>query len=143
MRFLIVSVFTIVLAATVAAQRADVGGAATPSKLTSVLADLAQSVAQESGPAPAPGAAATTALLADKLPRSVQDAIESRRLRLDANNGVQVYILMSAVTDDTVRQLTDAGVTIEITDAARRRVQARVPIGRLQAVAQLPIVDAI
>ncbi len=143
MRFLIVSVFTTLLAATVAAQRADVGGADTPSKLTTVLADLAQSVAQEGGGVPAPGAAATTALLADKLPRSVQDAIESRRLRLDANNGVQVYILMSAVIDDTVRQLTDAGVTIEITDAARRRVQARVPIGRLQAVAQLPIVDLI
>ena len=34
-------------------------------------------------------------------------------------------------------------MTIEISDAARRRVQARVPVSRLQAVAQLPIVDAI
>ena len=45
--------------------------------------------------------------------------MQSRRLRIDANNEVQVYILMSAVTDETVGQLTDAGVTIEIRDAAR------------------------
>ena len=42
--------------------------------------------------------------------------MQSRRLRIDANNEVQVYILMSAVTDETVRQLTDAGATIEIRD---------------------------
>ena len=60
------------------------------------------------------------------------------------NNAVQVYILMSAVTDDTVRQLTDAGVTIEIRDAARRRVQARVPVvAALARVAQLAVVDAV
>ena len=70
-------------------------------------------------------------------PRSVHDALQSRRLRIDANNEVQVYILMGAVTDDTVRQLTDAGVTIEIRDAARRRVQAHLPVSRLTAVAQL------
>ena len=53
---------------------------------------------------------------------SVSDAMRSRRLRIDANNEVQVYILMSAVTDETVRQLTDAGVTIEI---QRRRAPPR------------------
>ena len=36
-----------------------------------------------------------------------------------------------------MRQLTDAGVTIEIADAARRRVQAHLPVSRLTAVAQL------
>ena len=56
---------------------------------------------------------------------------------------MQVYILLSAVTDATVAQLTAAGVTIEIRDAARRRVQARLPVSRLDAVAQLGIVDAI
>src|SRR5262249_29261477 len=56
---------------------------------------------------------------------------------------VQVYILLSSVTDETVRQLTDAGVTIEIRDEARRRVQARLPTMRLDAVAQLAVVDAI
>ena len=39
---------------------------------------------------------------ADSAPTSVQNAIRSRRLRIDANNEVQVYILMCAVTDETV-----------------------------------------
>jgi hypothetical protein len=56
---------------------------------------------------------------------------------------VQVYILMSAVTDERIRQLTAAGVTIEISDGGRRRVQARIPATRLQAVAALPFVDFI
>ena len=51
---------------------------------------------------------------------------------LNDANEVQVYILMSAVTADRVDQLTAAGVTIEIEDAARRRVQARVPASRLR-----------
>jgi len=45
---------------------------------------------------------------------------------------VQVYILLSAVTDETVRQLTDAGATIEIRDAASARVAgARFRFARL------------
>ena len=50
---------------------------------------------------------------------------------------------MSSLSDDDVSQLTGAGATIEIRDAARRRVQARVPVSRLQAVAQLSVVDAV
>src|SRR5258708_862812 len=126
------------LAATLAALAATVTSAqqtdpvAANSKLTTVLADLVKS----SGSA--------TALSAESArPDSVNAALRSRRLRIDANNDVQVYILMSAVTDATVRQLTDAGVTIEIIDAARRRVQAHVPVSRLTAVAQLAVVDAI
>ena len=88
-------------------------------------------------------AGSLTTLSADTLPRSVRDAIQSRRLRFDANNEVQVYILLSAVDDNTIQQLTDLGVTIEIRDAARRRVQAHLPVARLQAVAQLAVVDAI
>jgi hypothetical protein len=99
-------------------------------KLTTVLADLAR-------------AGAFTTQSVDSAPRSVQDAIRTRRLRIDANNEVQVYILLAGVTDETVRELVNAGVTIEIRDPARRRVQARVPITRLQAVADLAIVDAI
>jgi len=79
----------------------------------------------------------------ESMPQSVQDAMRSRRLRIDANNEVQVYILLSAVTDDTVKQLTDAGVTIEIRDPDRRRVQAHLPIAKLNSVAQLAIVDSI
>jgi hypothetical protein len=124
MRLLIVSLF-IALAVTVTAQPSA------NAKLTTVLADLVQQTGS------------LTTLSADTLPVSVRDAIQSRRLRFDANNEVQVYILLSAVDDNTIRQLTDLGVTIEIRDAARRRVQAHLPVARLQAVAQLAVVDAI
>jgi len=126
MRSLFVCLFALSLALDAGAQS---------SKLTTVLADLVRASTTAGG--------AQTALSADAMPRSVQDAIRSRRLRIDGNNNVQVYILMSSVTDETVRQLTDAGVTIEIRDEARRRVQARVPVSRLNAVAELAVVDAI
>jgi len=119
-----------VLAATINAQQPDV--AAANSKLTTVLADLVAAQGDS-----------TTQLAESSRPSSVQNAMRSRRLRIDANNEVQVYILMSAVTDDSVNQLTAAGVTIEIRDAARRRVQAHLPVSRLTAVAQLAVVDAI
>jgi hypothetical protein len=141
MRGFIVSSF-VLMAVTAAAQRPDVGGSATTSKLATVLADLIQAVPQDSGPL-TPQRAETRTLSLDALPRSVQDAVQNRRLRFGTNNDVQVYILLSAVTDETVRQLTDAGAIIEIRDAARRRVQARVPVARLQSVAQLASVDAI
>ena len=113
------------------AQQADV---ATPTgKLTTVLADLVK------GPSGSNALATTEAAR----PTSVRDAIQTGRLRLDANNEVQVYILMGSVTDDTLRQLTDAGVTIEISDVARRRVQAHMPVSSLAVVAQLAAVDAI
>ena len=131
-----------VLTATTNAQQTDT--VATGGKLTTVLGDLARSVTQESGAVAAQRATASATLTTDMLKAtSVRDALQSRRLRLNANNEVQVYILMSAVTDDTVLQLTDAGVTIEITDAARRRVQAHLSPSRLNAVAQLAVVDMI
>src|SRR6185295_7414700 len=139
MRLLLASLFAL-LAATAAAQRSEVPGPA--SKVTTVLADLLQSVPQETGRLTPERSGATLPAL-DALPRSVQDAARSRRLRFGTNNDVQVYILLTAVTDATVRQLTDAGATIEIRDEARRRVQARVPVTRLQSVAQLESVDAI
>ena len=36
-----------------------------------------------------------------------------------------------------------AGATIEIEDARARRIQARVPVGRLEALSQLPAVNAV
>jgi hypothetical protein len=125
MRSLFVCLFALSVAASAGAQS---------SKLTSVLADLVRANARAGG---------TTTLSVDAMPRSVQDAMQSRRLRSEANNEVQVYILLSSVTDDTVQQLVAAGVTIELRDEARRRVQAHLPVARLDAVAQLAIVDAI
>ncbi|HJZ70105.1 MAG TPA: hypothetical protein VKE51_00115, partial [Vicinamibacterales bacterium] len=125
MRSLFVCLFSLSLTATAAAQS---------SKLTGVLADLVRA---------APPAGSQTALSLESMPASVQDAIRGRRLRIDANNEVQVYILMSAVTDETVKQLTDAGVTIEIRDPQHHRVQAHLPVSRLNSVAQLDVVDSI
>lgn len=138
-RFLIATVLAL-LAATAAVRRT--GAQSQPGKLTSVLADLVQ--ATERGQlAATPGASLTSAQSIDALPHSVRDAMGSGWLRVDDNSAVQVYVLLSAVNDDAVGQLTAAGATIEIVDVQRRRVQARVPVSRLQSVAQLPIVDAI
>ena len=56
--------------------------------------------------------------------------------------GCNIEFLLASLNDDDVHQLTAAGVIIETRDAGRRRVQARVPVSRLQAVAELPVVDA-
>ena len=113
------------------AQQADV--AAPGGKLTTVLADLAN--ASSGLNALTVGDAAS--------PPSVRDAIQGRRLRIDSDNQVQVYILMRVVTDDTVREVTDAGATIELRDDNRRRVQAHLPVSALRRVAQLAVVDTI
>ena len=119
------------------------GGVAPSAKLTTLLADLAQAVAQDSAHAAASGLSARTTPGTDQLPASVRDAIRGRRLRMNASNEVQVYVLMDAVTEANLQQLAAVGVTVEITDAARRRVQARVPTTRLQAVAALPFVTFV
>src|SRR5262245_5035700 len=103
-----------------------------PSKLTTALEALAGAVPQDDGGSRAQNVAPARLPMAS-MPKSVQDAVETRRLRLNDANEVQVYILMPAVTDDRIAQLTAAGVTIEIPDAARRRVQARIPASRLRA----------
>jgi len=113
------------------------------SKLTSVLATLAGAVLQDDGRITVQRIAPGPRLAMDALPERVQDAIRGRRLRLNDANEIQVYILMSAVTDERVAQLTAAGVTIEIPDTGRRRVQARVPASRLRLIASLPFVDYI
>src|SRR5204863_3423937 len=88
-------------------------------------------------------AASSAPLAVETLPKSVRDAIGGRRLRIDADNHAQVYVLMQAVTEENLRRLAAAGAQIEIADAARRRVQARVPVARLEAIAALPFVDFV
>ena len=95
------------------------------SKLTTVLADLVRSGSQQTSAVA--GSSST--------PSSVRDAIQARRLRIDSNNEVQVYILMSAVTDDGGAAHCGRRHD-EIRDAARRRVQAH-RSSLLTAVAQL------
>jgi len=125
--------------AVLAAAQLPAGTPDPASKLATVLADLAQAVPQDRG-------RFVTARLStsiDGLPKSVVDATRGRTLRMDDANQVQVYILVSSVTDDVVAQLMAAGAVIEVRDPGQRRVQARVPASRLLAVAQLPAVDEI
>ncbi|MBI3402017.1 MAG: choice-of-anchor D domain-containing protein [Acidobacteria bacterium] len=131
------------------AHRIDVAAQSQAGKLATVLADLVQALPQAAAaPAPAAGGAggggaAASAVSYDAFPPSVQDAIRGRWLRIDQNNAAQLSVLVSEVSDAVVGQLTAAGATIEIRDAARRRVQARVPLDRIQAVAALSSVDEI
>ena len=116
-------------------------GSPATSKLTTVLAELARAVPQEVGPGTGPKAAAEP-LSPEVLPKPVRDAMHGRLLRINSRNEVQVYIVM-AVTDASLRGLRSSGVIIEITDAAHQRVQARIPVSRLQAVADLPFVNFV
>ena len=113
------------------------------SKLTSVLAALARAVPQDDGRATAQRVSPAPRLSVAALPQPVQDAMQGRRLRLNDANEIQVYILMSPINDERLAQLTAAGVAIEIPDAGRRRVQARIPMSRLRMVASLRFVDFI
>src|SRR6266568_2951279 len=113
-------------------------------KLTTLLDDLARAVPQQRGAiplgarvAPPPGFAIET------LPKPVRDAALGRMLRINRDAEVQVYIHLAEVTDDNLRELRAAGVSIEITDAQRGIVQARVPVTRLGAVADLPFVQLV
>jgi hypothetical protein len=130
-----------VLIAALALHQTAVAGQGRHAKLSTVLADLAGSVAQEQGRVAAQGGGRSLSL--DAVSPSVQDAVRGGWLRIDQQGAVQVYVLVSEVNDQTLAQLTSAGATIEIADAARRRVQARVPASRLDAVAALTAVDAV
>jgi len=112
-------------------------------KLTTVLQTLASAVPQDDASAVAQSRTASARITRETLPKPVRDAMATNRLRMNDANEVQVYILMSAVNDERLAQLRAAGATIEIPDAARRRVQARVPATRLKSVADLPFVDFV
>lgn len=139
----IIYAFLLALTATVVSLHAQGTGSAASQKLTTVLADLAGSVAQDDGRVSAARAGTPAPLSVDALPKAVQDAVQSRRLRLNDRAEAQVYILLSSASDEHLAQLRSNGVTIEIADTPRRRVQARVPVSRLQAIAGLPFVDFI
>ncbi len=116
------------------------GGQRGSPKLATLLADLAQVVPQDRGDGPA-GPARPVSVAG--LPASLQDATASGVLRVDEANQVQVYVLMSEVTDAGLRQLEAAGATVEIVDAGGRRVQARVAASRLERLAALPLVTFV
>ena len=141
------SIYGFVAAAALAAVTplaAQIPSADDPSlKLTSVLAELAQTVAQDDGRLAAERVVPGPRLSVSALPERVQDALQGGRMRLNDVNEVQVYVLMSQVSDERLAQLRAAGVTIELVDTDRRRVQARIPASRLRMIASLPFVDFI
>jgi hypothetical protein len=140
-----IPILAVTLAAILLAPHAEqtVLGQADLSKLSSVLADLSGAVTQQTEAVAPSGATQLLAVNLDAMPKSVQDAVQGRRLRMNANGEVQVYVLMSAWTSDNQDALVAAGATIEIVDAPRRRVQAHVPVSRLRAIAALPFVTFV
>src|SRR5262245_16233604 len=105
-------------------------------KLSTILSDLVGAVPQDRDGDPPPPVAVP--LSVEGRPAAVRDAANTRQLRIDAQQRVQVYILVREVTDDVRGRLEAAGATIEIASAEDRRVQARVPASRLARVAALP-----
>ncbi|HEV2351830.1 MAG TPA: S8 family serine peptidase [Terriglobia bacterium] len=124
-------------------QRSDTRTPMGPSKLTTVLADLSRSIPQELGPVSLTSDQRAAEFNPRAMPKSALDAVRGHLLRLNSNAEVQVYILMSAVTDENLRVLKANGVTIEISAPAQHRVQARVPVTRLQIVGALPFVNFV
>ena len=140
MRRVVVWAIVSVVMAAIAARSLPVAGQSGQSKLTTVLADLARSAAQDPSALAPLRTTGAKPVAVETLPPSVQDAVHGGWLQINARDEVQVYILVNALTDDTVNALTAAGVTIELQDGARRRVQARIPVSRLHVVAGLPII---
>jgi hypothetical protein len=61
-------------------------------------------------------------------------------MRINKDAEVQVYILVTEVTEQNLRDLQNAGVRIELQDKRQRIVQARIPVTRLEEVGALPFV---
>jgi subtilisin family serine protease len=129
----------LVVALLLALSTAQLGTQRASPKLATLLADLALSVPQDRGG----GAGVARPLSVAALPASLQDATANGLVRLDETSQVQVYVLMTEVTDAGLRQVEAAGATIEIVDNDGRRVQARVPASRLERLAALPVVTFV
>ncbi len=78
-----------------------------------------------------------------KLPKSVRDAVDAGTMRINDKGEVQVYIVVTDVSKQVLNELQTNGATIELTDNRRKIVQARVPVTRLSAIAELPSVCSV
>ncbi len=113
-------------------------------RLVTQLNDLAGMVEQANGATtPIERRKALSAVAVGSVPQFVQDAMRSRLLRIDSNGAVQVYLRLEDASDSNLASLQDDGVSIEIADRAHHLVQARVPMARLAAVADLPFVQLV
>ena len=113
-------------------------------KLSTPLAHLARAVPQQRGAVPKGQRITPPAgFSVEALPKSVRDAVRVRRMRINKDAGVQVYIVMAEITEENLEQLQSAGVTVELRDEQQRIVQARVPVTRLEEVAALLFVRSV
>ena len=110
-------------------------------KLSTPLADLARALPQQRGLIPeGQRIAPPTGFSLTTLPKSVRDAVRARMMRINKDAEVQVYILVTEVTEQNLRELQNAGVRIELQDKRQRIVQSRIPVTRLEEVGALPFV---
>ncbi len=108
-------------------------------KLTTVLAAVASAVPQDFGA----GAAPVVGWGALPLPKPVLDAAAARQLRVNSRSEVQVYLLVDQVNEANLNALSLAGASVELQDSDRKVIQARIPVSRLVAVADLPFVHFV
>ncbi|MBI2903381.1 MAG: S8 family serine peptidase [Candidatus Methylomirabilis oxyfera] len=76
---------------------------------------------------------------ADAAYRQGQPVADATQVSVNAD-GIQVYIYLNDYEETHVGELTQMGVRIEMIEPSLKVIQARVPAGRLEAIAQLPFV---
>ena len=73
--------------------------------------------------------------------KSVADALRARRMRINRDGAVQVYILLDEVSEENLRRIQEAGAILELQDQQRAMVQAHVSVGDLEKLAAVPSVQ--
>jgi len=78
-----------------------------------------------------------------QVPKSVADALRTRRMRVNRDGAVQVYILLDEVNEENLRRLQEAGAVLELKDPQRAIVQAHVSVGDLEKLEAVPSVQLV
>ena len=78
-----------------------------------------------------------------QVPKSVADALRTRRMRVNRDGAVQVYILLDEVNEENLRRLREAGAVLELKDPQRTIVQAHVSVGDLEKLEAVPSVQLV
>jgi hypothetical protein len=110
-------------------------------KLAAPLADLVRALRQ-----PLVGGVPVTSWPGIPLfgvPKSLADALRTRRMRINRDGAVQVYILLDEVNAENLRRLQDAGAVLELQDDQRAMVQAHVSVVNLEKLAAVPSVQVV
>ena len=78
-----------------------------------------------------------------RVPKAVADALRTRRMRINRDGAVQVYILLDEVNEENLRRLQDAGAVLELLDQQRAMVQAHVSVADLEKLAAVASVQLV